>query len=172
MPLITASSSLTYNMKIDSETEKEITVNISVNPNLEPCVFETDLKDIENHRMCAITIDILPQIIFEEVQVAISVHRPLKVIPDVQFYTDLTEKTSFKCYAYLYEVKEVPSLSVDVITTVISNLGIPKVIQKTGILPMKLALEVSQAQKDAEYKITLNINQSSVPLATLFSDKE
>ncbi|KAJ8957787.1 hypothetical protein NQ314_006502 [Rhamnusium bicolor] len=156
-------------MKIsNSNTEKELGINLLVNPDLKLSTFESNLKDIENQQMCVISIEILPQIPFEEVQISVAVLRPLKASPQVKFYNNLNEKTSFTCYVFLDAAFEIPSLSMEVSATVITNLGLPKTICKSTMLPMKLVLDSCQAQKESQHKITLNINHSPVSLATLF----
>nr|XP_023015826.1 protein PTHB1 [Leptinotarsa decemlineata] len=154
----------------NQNTKKEISMKIFVHPELVPCTFENNLKNVENQQMCAITIDVIPQILFEEVQVTVSVLPPLKVYPKTHFFSSISERSSFTCYAFLNDDCDVPSLNVDVAATIISNLGIPRCISEATFLPLRLVSEIGEPQKDAEHKITLLINQASLPIARLFPE--
>ncbi|KAG5900310.1 hypothetical protein JTB14_026318 [Gonioctena quinquepunctata] len=151
----------------NQNTEKEISINIHVSSELIPCTFESKLDDPQ---MCAITIDILPQILFEEVQITVAVLPPIKVHPRAQFFSNISQKSSFTCYAYLFDDSEIPSLNVDVVATVITNLGIPRSISKSGFLPLELAAESGEPKEDSVHKIILGINQTPVPITRLFPE--
>lgn len=154
-----------------ANVERELSLNVTVNPHLESCVFQTQLKNI-NNQMCTINVDLMPQATcFEEVQVAISVQSPLKVVPQVEFFDNLSEKTTFQCNVFVNEPYEVGSLQVDVVVSFIASTGAPRTISKTVMLPLKLVLETCQPQRESEHKITLSLNCSPAPLAVLFPGK-
>ncbi|CAH1154117.1 unnamed protein product [Phaedon cochleariae] len=158
-------------MKITNQsTEKEIKMHVTVNPNLVPCIFDTNLKDASNLQMCAIVIDLTPQVPFEELQISVAPQLPIKVQPQIQFYTNLSEKASFTCYAYLYEDYPVVSLNVEVSVTMISHLGIPRTLTTCVLLPMKLVATTCPAQKDGEHKVTLSVNKKPVVFLSLFPE--
>lgn len=118
--------------------------------------------------MCTIKIDILPQALFEEIQISYSVQQPIKVSPQVEFFSNLSERTSVNCHCYLADNMEICSLNFTVMASFISSLGVPRTITKVAMLPINLALETCAAQKENEHKITININDSPVPLTVLF----
>lgn len=157
-------------MKIPkSNAEKEdLAIELTVNPDLVPCTFESNIKDIENHKMCAVTVDILPQTIQEEVQISVCVQSPLMAMPEIEFYSDLQEATSFTTYVFINEACEIPSLNIEIVAMIVSNVGMPKTLFKSSILPLNLVYELCRPQKDSAHKITININQSPASLATLF----
>ncbi|XP_018575245.1 protein PTHB1 [Anoplophora glabripennis] len=150
--------------------DKELTMELKVNPDLVPCTFDSNIKDSENHQMCTVTVDIFPHTVYEEVQISVLVQNPLTAVPQVQLYTNLSEKTSFTYYVFLNEVCEVPSLNIEVVATAVSSLGVPRTLFKTSALPVNLVYQLCKPQKDNSHRITISINQSPVSLATLFPE--
>ncbi|XP_063216484.1 protein PTHB1 isoform X3 [Bacillus rossius redtenbacheri] len=57
-----------------------------------------------------------------------------------------------------------------VVSYVAGSGGTPRVLQKTAWLPLGLVMTVCPPTKEADFKITLNINQPSVPLSQLFPE--
>ena len=121
-----------------------------------------------NGKTCKICIEILPQVIFEEVNVSVSVQKPILVEPETTFLSNLYEATKFYCNAYMEHGFNVVSLDVDVMVSFISSMGVPKVFQKKATVPLRLVMDICQPEKENKYKFTLNINQNPVPLTTLF----
>lgn len=149
--------------------EKELLLKISVETVLEPCTYSTHITEVEDPKMCLVTTEILPQVSLEEVQISLLVSRPLKITPEIHFISNLMEKTICKSYAYLFENLEISSLQIEVIATIVTVRGIPKCISESAMIPFKLVGELCQAERDAEYKIILTLNQNPVPLPVIFS---
>lgn len=84
-------------------------------------------------------------------------------------FSNLTETTSFFCYAFLDEAQDVPSLEVEVKTSVITSLGVPRTISRTAMLPITLILEACGPEKENKHKVTLSTNQAPVGLLNLFT---
>ncbi|RZC35649.1 PTHB1 [Asbolus verrucosus] len=164
-------NSYTNDIKVtNASAERELTLNVSVSPHLETCTFESNIKNAINNQMCSISIDILPQALFEEVQITVFAQHPLKIEPQLEFFNNLSEKTLMNCYAFMDESGEVPSLNLQVVASFISNLGVPRCVTKYAMLPLNLVLETCPPVKDSECKVTLNINQSPVGLSVLFPE--
>lgn len=155
--------------------ESELQVSVNINPHLESCSYELNPQfektDPVNTKMCSVTVDLLPQAVLEEVQVAVSVRKPLKSSKESEFYPRLSEKTRLSFHVYLDELLEIPSLEMRVEVVYVSNMRMPRVISRRVRLPMKLVMETCGVQKEAQHKITLNINQNQVPLSTIFPGK-
>lgn len=151
----------------NSNTEREIVITVKVSPHVE----EEDLfvsNQFETFRTCTVIIDVLPQALYEELHLSVVVRKPLKVLPESQFFTNLSERSEVICKVYLENDFDVPSLVLEVIASFISNLGIPKVITKAVNLPLRLVMDTCNAIKENENKVILNINKNLVPLSTLF----
>lgn len=122
--------------------------------------------------MCTFSIEMIPRAHLEEVQVAIVVYRPLKVVPQVEFFNNLSNKTLIKCRVFpdkAFCKAEIPSLDVLVVVTFISNMGIPRSITKSFSLPLNLCVDISDPSKDNDqHKLILNLNQTPVGLSLLF----
>lgn len=156
----------------NASAERELTLIVSVNSHLETSTFGNNIKTAINSQMCSISIDIVPQASFEEVQITIFAQYPLKIEPEIEFFHNLTEKTSMNCFAFLDSIGEVASLNVQVVASFISNLGVPRTVTRSVMLPLNLVLETCPPLKDSDCKVTLNINQSPVGLSTLFPGKK
>lgn len=143
--------------------EKEMMLQVQVSNHIE--------DNEASQRFCEVTVIISPQSNLDDVQITLSVHKPLEVVPDVQNYNYLNEKASLTSRVYLKDYGVVCSLDLEVFVTYVTNLGIPRMITAMERLPLALALEPCQAQKESSYKIVLNLNQKSVPLNALFSGK-
>mgnify|MGYP005985033247 FL=1 len=155
----------------NASAERELTLNVSVSPHLEPCTFDTNIKTAINNQMCSISIEISPQALFEEVQITLLAQYPLRVEPQIEYFINLSEKTSMICYAFMEGVGEVVSLNVEVVASFISSLGVPRSVTRSAMLPLNLVLETCPPLKDSDCKVTLNINQSPVGLSVLFPGK-
>lgn len=142
-------------------------ITIKVNPHI-------DVEDlfISNRfvslRTCTIIIDVLPQALFEEIHLSVIVRKPLNVTPESNFFKNLSKRTEVICKVYLENDFDVPSLELEVIVSFISNLSVPRVINKIASLPLTLFMDTCSAIKENEYKMILNINKNLVPLSTLF----
>lgn len=129
------------------------------------------MSDIDDIKMSAITIEILPQVALDEVQISFLLPRALRVHPRIHHFSNLIEKTFCVSYAYLYENIDIPSLELCIVATVVTNSGIPRSMVEYVHLPLKLVTRVENAVKEAEHKVTLVINQKPVPLTVLFSGR-
>ncbi|XP_044271066.1 protein PTHB1 [Tribolium madens] len=150
----------------NATTERELVLNVSVSPHLE----DSTLENAINNKTCPILIDIIPQTLFEEVQVTVFVEYPLKVCPQTEFFTNLSEKTTMSCRVFMEKPEEVSHLNVQVVASFISSLGVPRSVMRCATLPLNLAVETCPPCKDSECKVTLNINQTPVGLSVLFPE--
>ncbi|KAF7277935.1 hypothetical protein GWI33_009051 [Rhynchophorus ferrugineus] len=155
---------------VQGNVEKELTVNVIINNDIEICTFEQNLQNAANNYMCSVIVEIQPQGSFQETQVALFVQTPLKIVPNNMFYSNLSEKVTLTCYVFLDESLEVPTLSLEVKLSVISSLGVPRTITKTALLPISLILEPCSCEKENTHKLTLSTNDAPVSLQTLFSE--
>ncbi|XP_030761020.1 protein PTHB1 isoform X2 [Sitophilus oryzae] len=155
---------------VQTNIEKELQLNLTVNESIEICVYEHNMKNAANNYMCCVTIDIVPQVSIQEAQLALLVQRPLKIVPNSMFYSNLSEKTSITCYVFPDESTEVPTLALEVKLSVISSLGVPRALSRTTFLPMSLIMEPSIPEKENTHKITLSTSEAPIALPTLFSE--
>lgn len=100
---------------------------------------------------------------------SVNVRKPLTTIPSSEIYYNLTQTTSFNCFIYPNDNYSIPTLELEVIASFITDLGVPRVCFKTATLPLRLVYESCPPLKDNKHKITLNLNETSVPLIELFS---
>lgn len=124
-----------------------------------------------NMQMCAVSVDIIPKTILEEVQILLQTYKPFTCDNKVEFFNSLNEKTTFTAHVYLDDLMEISTLNFEVTVSYISSLGVPRVVKKQATLPLKLIMETCGYTKESEHKIILNINQNPAPLTTLFPGK-
>lgn len=150
-------------------SEKVFNLRVNVETILEPCTYPVIIQNGDDIKMCPISVEILPQMLLEEIQISLLIPLPLKITPSVHYFGNLIEKTFCISYAYLYENFDIPTLEVDIVATAVTGTGVPKCITESMLLPLKLIAGIGKAQKEAEHKVTLTINQNPVPLAVMFS---
>ncbi|CAG9760691.1 unnamed protein product [Ceutorhynchus assimilis] len=155
---------------VQNNIDKELRVNVSVNPDIEVCIYEHNIKNAASNYMCGINIELVAQLVFQEIQVSVLVQKPLKVVPCSHFFSNLGNSTRFSSYVFLDEALDVPSLEASIKISVITSLGIPRTITKLAMLPIHLVLESCTPEKDNKHKITLVTNQPPIGLNNLFSD--
>lgn len=121
---------------------------------------------------CIANIEITPKNQLEDVQITISVQKPIKAIPEVECYSSLNERTTLQC-SLCADSKmtqtNISSLFFEVIVTYTTNIGVPGVSRCKERIPLNLVAETCQPQKDSEFKIIITVNQSPAPLNALFS---
>lgn len=152
-------------------TLKVFYLKVFVERILEVCTYPVCLKDKEDMKMSTVIIEISPQIALDEVQVSFLVPGPLRIIPQVHHFSNLMEKTFCVSYAHLHEHLNIQSIELCIVTTVVTNLGIPSCLVEHVQLPLKWVAQIENGHKEAEHKITLIMNQKPVPLTILFSGK-
>lgn len=118
---------------------------------------------------CEIIVEMTPLATLEEVQVIVCADEFFAVVPEVSFYSALSEREVAQFLIYCRGDRNVCSLHIDVIITFMTSAGIPKVLQHAARLPFRFVVDTGAPQKEAVHKVVLNINQPSVPLNTLFS---
>lgn len=146
-----------------------LNLRINVETILEPCTYPVVLENAEDVKMCSLSVEIIPQMLLEEAQISLFIPLPLKITPSVHYFSNLAGKTSCTSYAYLYENFQISTLQVDIVATAVTSTGVPRCVMESTLLPLKLVAGIGKAQKEAEHKVTLTINQNPVPLAVMFS---
>lgn len=121
--------------------------------------------------MCSVSIELFPNSPFLEVQIALFVHHPIKVEPNIHFINNLKDKEKVTFFVYQKEAKEVATLEMNIVISHITRMGVPRVLTKIATLPMKLIMMMCPVQHESLYKITLHINETTLPLSTIFEGK-
>ncbi|KRT83422.1 hypothetical protein AMK59_4143, partial [Oryctes borbonicus] len=119
---------------------------------------------------CKVSVEIIPQAIFEEVHLSVTVQKPITVVPSSELYTNLTTTTSLICCIYIGASYAIPNLEIEVVASYITNLGVSRVCTKTATVPLHLVYETCPPLKDGQHRITLNLSENSVPLLELFPE--
>ncbi|KAJ3626277.1 hypothetical protein MTP99_016789 [Tenebrio molitor] len=151
----------------NASAERELALNVSVS---DTPTSAAAVKTAINNQMCSISIDILPQAQFEEVQIAVLAQHPLKIEPPLEFFHNLSDKASMTCSAFVEGVGEVASLNVQVVASFVSSLGVPRSVTRSAVLPLSLVAAPCPPLKDGNCRVTLNINQSPAALSVLFPE--
>lgn len=121
---------------------------------------------------CIANIEIIPQSNLEDVQITVSVQKPIKAIPEIECYSSLNDKTTLECLFHAdpkMSQMNTCSLFFNVIVTYTTSIGVPGVLRHQERIPLKLVVETCQPQKECQFKIILTANQSPAPLNALFS---
>lgn len=142
-----------------------------MNPHLEFKASEHEdqtADPTESIPICLVSVELLPNSPFEEVQVSLIVEQPLEVYPKIHFVQSLEDTVKFDSQVSLGKPYDVVSLELKVTVSSITSVGVPRVLVKTAQLPLKLAMNSAPPSKESLHKVTLNINQQAQPLSALF----
>lgn len=112
----------------------------------------------------------MPNAIFEEVHLSVTVQKPLVVSPSSELYINPIQSTKFTCFVYAGNNCTIPSLELEAIASFITALGVSRICSKKITLPLRFVYESCPPMKDGQFKITLNLSQDSVPLLELFPE--
>lgn len=150
----------------NAAAERDIKVQLVINPNLDSCPFTTPnctLIDNEIKKMVRLSVAIKPMIAFEQVQITISVMPPLKSsIERFVFKEPLVDQTErLDTYIYMERSMDVPSLTVQIFFTCINKQSIVRVIERQISMPLELIFKLTHPQRDAKFKITLTVDQQN-----------
>lgn len=148
-----------------AKLEKDIVISVHVSEELVKYVLESE-QEVD---ACHITVEMTPVVTLEEVQVAICPEESFVAVPQLFFYSILSEKELAQFLIYCRKDINVHSLQIGVIITFTTNTGIPKVSQYNVRLPFKFVSKTCTPQKEALHKIVINISEHSIPLNTLFT---
>ncbi|KAL1498065.1 hypothetical protein ABEB36_008922 [Hypothenemus hampei] len=166
--IIASSNSNDSRVQKNIEEELEVIVNVSAEPEI--CTFQHNIKNATNNYMCKVDVKLIPKITFQEIQVSIAVQRPLKVVPNIHFFSNINVASNVSSYIFLDMAADVSSLKFEIIVSVINNFGVPCTKIKSGMLPLSLVLEKCHPEKDNKHKITLVFHDASITLALLFPE--
>lgn len=144
-------------------------MNLHVDSELKTCIHEDNLSMALNNQMCQLTVDIIPHIRIEQLQITVMTRRPLKCVPMTFYRDNLEEKLQFVCDMFLDEEFEVPSLNCEVVASFTVENGSPRNVSKNVMLPIGLVMKFDPPQKDNLVKVNLNINRDLVPISVLFT---
>ncbi|KAK5644334.1 hypothetical protein RI129_005634 [Pyrocoelia pectoralis] len=147
----------------ETVTEPELQITVTVNPE-----FTVGVSEV--YPSCIVSVTITPNVILEEVQVTILVQKSLRCTKEIEFYASLTQKETFESKVYLDQSSCCSSLNMEIISSMITSVGVPKVIRKSIELPLRLFFCKTEIGKENRYKILLDINQETVPLSILFPE--
>ncbi|XP_018324479.1 protein PTHB1 [Agrilus planipennis] len=160
--------------RTSTSLEKDLVINLVVDPHLRTNIHPHNLESTDENEkanlMCHVSVELIPHVTFEELQLAVKVQSPLKTSIEAEFYTEVRETISFECDVFFEEALEVVSLEVMVVITCVSNVTFSRVLKKTATLPLKMAVQTCEPRKSGENRITLDLNKDALPLARLFPD--
>ncbi|CAG2065597.1 unnamed protein product, partial [Timema podura] len=150
-------------------TERELGVSVSVSSHSELSA-QCRASASASVPKCRVVVELLPSIPLSNLQVSIIVEPPLAAAKTSCTISSLCEKSQVVTYVYLRDVRcDVATLQVRVVTSYMTSIGgFPRVLQITAQLPLALVASVCALVKEADFKITLNINQPPATLAQLF----
>uniref|UniRef100_A0A7G3AQ71 Protein PTHB1 n=1 Tax=Lutzomyia longipalpis TaxID=7200 RepID=A0A7G3AQ71_LUTLO len=159
---------------INASAERELAVTVTLNKVLVQSTYAPK-NDVEGEvpKMCEISVVLKASALIDHIQVIVHVDPPLAVKNSIHVFRDVEDKGTRRLSTWIYMGKkqDPPTLRASVLISSINRQGIPRVIEKSIVLPVGLVYRPGAAQKEAKYKIVLetkSIDKSGV--AGLFSE--
>lgn len=154
-------SEILENDILDPPTEDVVTVNVTVDPNLE--------QD-DQVKMCRVLADVVTQSAVSKVQVLFVVEPPLTATKKCNMISSCCNKTTVATFVYPRNIGVVSSLEIKVIVSYVSHNGVPNVIETKAALPLALILGPAPPTKEARYKLTVITNKPVCAVNQIFGD--
>lgn len=148
---------------INATAERDISININVNEHLEKSIYTSYAMNgmDEIPMMVALNITLKFNAAFEQVQITVSTDFPICCSESRYTLHNLepnsTEKMS--CWIYITENYDPISLEGTLTVACINRQNILRVIEKPITLPMSLVWRQMNPQKEAVFKITINLEK-------------
>lgn len=152
---------------INSSTLRDLEVTVTVNAELIPCKPQMTKHltfGAENARMVGIKVTLSPKILFQQIQVAVNPPPPLVAqIPSV-ILSDVEsgQQLDILFWIYMSKSRNPGSLTVPIVISMLNRQGVLRIIETTAALPAEFILNVCSPQKEAKYKLTISIEDSTV----------
>lgn len=154
---------------INSSAEHDLSIQLAVNSILEACTFPTNSWDMpldnEGRKMCSVSLGLKATVALEQIQVHFYVEPPLKCSDSVWMYQDVTADSveNLNTFVYFSDNLVASSAKITAVVSFINKKSIPRVIRKTGNLPLPMFCKLGNPQKDASNKITIAVENADVP---------
>ena len=159
---------------VNATTEREVTLQVAVNPNLDKCTYTTNIRNVPEGelRMCQVSVTVTSKIALEQMQICLHVDPPLKCSQQIFTFREISNDTTQRLVSWIYQTDgiNVPNLDVVVTISYINKQSIVRIQQKKVTLPLELVVKLGHPTKDAAHKFTLSVTKSAVELAKLFTE--
>ncbi|XP_055920507.1 protein PTHB1 isoform X2 [Eupeodes corollae] len=148
---------------INQMAENDLSVEFQIDSELNECNFEVP-EELTGIPMCSGYLKFKSTAPMEEIQIAVSTPEGVRCSLDTMTYNDVAANTDEKLLMqfYLAENLHIETSKIEVLVSFINKQGIPRVLTKTGYLPLAMLFMSSPPQKVASLKVTLNINSKSI----------
>lgn len=145
--------------------ERDLQLKMHIDPNLVNCAFGTKListLDAENGppKMCRVALSLKPATFIEQIQVCFNVRPPLKCSKSLHVISNVAPDTTERIEVWIYQEDMAPmaTLKISAIVSFINKQSICRILEANCALPMELFYRKVQPQKDAAFKVTMNLD--------------
>ncbi|XP_055839334.1 protein PTHB1 [Episyrphus balteatus] len=148
---------------INQMAENDLALEFRIGPELNECNFEIP-QELTSIPMCSGYLKFKSTAALEEIQIAISTPEAIRCSLDTMTYNEVLANTQqeLQMQFYLAENLHIETSKVELLVSFINKQGIPRVLTKTGYLPLAMLYKSAPPQKTASLKVTLNINSKSI----------
>lgn len=160
---------------VNTEAERDINFQLEISSKLEHCTFITSLQNTsassDDVKMVLVSALVKVNKNIEHMQIQFSVEFPLKCSKEVCSFQNITANNTVRLDTWVYLEKNVdsPTARITAIVSFINN--VPRVIERSKLLPFGLFYKSSSAQKEAMNKLIISIENGTAPsVDSLFSE--
>lgn len=162
---------------INASAKRDLNIDFSIESTAEECKFLPNIPNntvpIDDMKMIRAIVKLYAQTNLEQIQVQFYCSAPLAASKPIHSFQQMNvnQEEMAETYFYMENCCDVASTTVTAITSFINKQMIPRVIEKTKSLPLKMFFKTFIPQKDATIKLTITVNQAAAPsIEQLFSD--
>ncbi|XP_031630232.1 protein PTHB1 [Contarinia nasturtii] len=154
---------------INASAERDLNVDFSIDSTLEQCKYSTKMPSTivspDDMKMVRATVKLHAQTNLEQIQVQFYCSEPLTANKAIHSFQQMNANQSeiIETCFYMENSCDIASKSVVAVTSFINKHTIPRVIEKTIDLPLKMFFKTCIPQKDSAIKLTITVNQTTVP---------
>lgn len=147
--------------------ERDLQLKMIVDTNLVNCTFATKFKSIDPDnaepplKMCRVALTLKPTIAnIEQIQINFNVRSPLKCSKNLHVINSIDADASERIEVWIYIDAAIPiaSYKISAIVSFINKQSICRILETSCLLPVEMFLKKFQPQKDAKYKVTMNLD--------------
>lgn len=123
-------------------------------------------------QMAVVKFKLTTKIPFEQIQIAINPATPMAVTENTVMFekVEADEELEWECGIYLRNMQSPATLTVPVTVSMVNRQGVPRILEKSFEVLPTLILKQCSPQKEAQYKVTVQVNSNTKEISDLFPE--
>lgn len=162
---------------VNANAERDLNVDFTIDNTLHMCKYPTNFPNMmtpapDDVRMVRATVKLHAHIQLQQIQVQYYCAAPLCASNAIHSIREMNANQSERSETdfYMTDCCDIATIAVTAVVSFINRHSIPRVIERTQLLPLPMYYKIFAPQKDSTIKLTISVNQSIAPnLEQLFT---